>query len=183
MTTAAVLPLLLMLWASSASERLSAQRQPDQHGAPSCQATRGLSGFTVLTVDTLAHPRPVQSRGERSAVLAGALSFVVPGLGSFYAGNIGHGVRHLVAIPVVIGATVVGLELADRDGGEAESAEYAVLLGGAVLLLTNGIWGIVTAVNDAQDHNRSIGLGPFDLEPSVQVNGVVRVALGASLWF
>ena len=165
---------------------LSAQQPPPNEPDVLEQAAGRTSVlFNALTFDTTIHPSPFQRPGEKSALLAGFLSFVLPGVGSLYADNTGHGIRHLVAIPIVVGATVVGMQLANKDGGEAEAAEYGVLLGGGVLLLANGIWAVVTAVNDAHDYNRALDLGPLQVEPTVTmlVNGNASFGLSASISF
>lgn len=131
--------------------------------------------FTFATAAVAQNPRPrgepgqqFERRGEKSPAVAGILSAVLPGAGSLYAGSTGHGIRHLVMIPGIIGATWLGLEIANKDSGEAEAAEYAVLVGGAALLLANGIWSVFTAVDDAHDHNRAVRLGRLRIEPGVR---------------
>lgn len=89
----------------------------------------------------------------KSPFLAGLFSFVIPGTGSFYAHHSGHGLRHLIAIPVIVGGTIAGIALAGQDDGEVEWGEVIVLGVGAGLLVANAIWATVTAVNDAKAFN------------------------------
>lgn len=47
-----------------------------------------------------------RAAGEKSSVLAGVLSWLVfPGIGSYYAGNSGHGTRHVLVAVGSIGAS------------------------------------------------------------------------------
>jgi hypothetical protein len=165
---------------------LSAQQPPPNELDVLEQAAERTSVlFNAWTFETTIHPSLFQRPGEKSAPLAGFLSFVLPVVGSLYAHNTGHGIRHLAAIPIVVGATIVGLHFANKDGGEAEAAEYGVLLGGGLLLLANGIWGVVTAVNDAHNYNRALDLGPLQVKPAVTmlVHGNARFGLSAAISF
>ena len=98
----------------------------------------------------------------KNPALAGVLSVLVPGLGSFYAGSTGHGIRHLAAVPIIIGATALGLRGANKDDGETEAAELLVLAGGVGLLLANSVWSVVTAVGDVDEHNRMLSIGRLE---------------------
>lgn len=90
---------------------------------------------------------------HKSLALAGVLSAYVPGLGSFYAGDPGHGVRHLLAVPLGGGLLfVLGSSMGDA-GAVFGIAGLAVLLG-------NWPWAVVTAVRDAQEFNRNAGSAP-----------------------
>jgi hypothetical protein len=87
---------------------------------------------------------------RKDPVIAGVLSFVIPGLGSFYAGNTTHGMVHL---GVDLGAYAVMIGgAADGNGG--------TLAFGYILYLGNGIWSIFTAVDDANVANGSNGTKP-----------------------
>jgi len=86
---------------------------------------------------------------RKDPAVAGILSFFLPGIGSFYAGNTTHGVVHL---GVDLGAYAVMLGGAYNLNGGALAAGYLVLLG-------NDIWSIFTAVDDANDYN-SRGTAP-----------------------
>jgi len=91
-----------------------------------------------------------QSSGEKSPALAGLLNaFVLPGIGNLYAGNSGHGLRHL-ALTVVGGAVAfLGMHKVNSTGdGEA----WAVA--GAVVLSGNWVWSIFSGIEDARAAGR-----------------------------
>ncbi len=105
--------------------------------------------------------------------LAGILSFFLPyGTGSFYAGNTGHGVRHLVfggltTIGFVV-STAVCIDVCSFDGGHGEEAFLAMAVFAAGWL-TNWIWGTIVAVNDANQYNRRLGSTALYLGPAIKV--------------
>lgn len=125
-----------------------------------------LIAAVVLTTPTHLHAQAPR----KDPLVAGLLSaLVLPGLGSFYAGHSGHGIRHVAieaaGIAVVIGAT--------RDGDIFTSSSASVGILGLGVLLANAIWATVTAVDDAHAHNRAIGptsariVGRLYAEPGV----------------
>ena len=101
-----------------------------------------------------------QGRSEKSPALAGILSWLVfPGVGSYYAGNSGHGTRHLVIGLGALTVTIVGLAKAvDEIQTDLTVDEGSFALAGIGLLAytVNSIWSIVVAVNDAGDYNAGI---------------------------
>ena len=107
--------------------------------------------------------------GEKSGFLAGALSgLVFPGLGSFYAGNNGHGTRHVVIAAVAIGGLAAGggdcfvlgsLGLNDPD----EDCTLTNIAAG--VYLANWVWAIVVGVNDASDYNRALNTAGVQVAP------------------
>ena len=80
-------------------------------------------------------------------------------------------------MPVVVGGTALGLVIANQDSGEFESAEAFVLLAGGAALLVNGVWSVVTAVGDANAHNRSITIGELEIEPTLRLLPGSRVGI------
>ncbi len=93
----------------------------------------------------------------KSPALAAGLSLVLPlvavnGIGSYYAGNSGHGTRHLLIGFASFGVMVAGLSSCG-EGFLDCSAEWAIALG-AGAYLANWVWGAVTAGLDAGTHNR-----------------------------
>jgi hypothetical protein len=98
--------------------------------------------------------------GERSGVLAGVLSaFVWPGVGSYYAGNSGHGTRHLLIGVGTAGMMLGGLLAACDDGLSwcaTDHAGYYVASAGAIGYLVNWVWSIFTATGDVSDYNRRL---------------------------
>jgi hypothetical protein len=96
-----------------------------------------------------------QAADRKDPFIAGALSFVIPGLGSFYAGNQPHGWRHLL---IHVGTYVVMLVsvndcINDISVGNACSSHTGLWTVGALGLLANWVWGIFTAVGDAKAAN------------------------------
>ncbi|MBI5601145.1 MAG: hypothetical protein HY944_06225 [Gemmatimonadetes bacterium] len=87
----------------------------------------------------------VPAEGEvKSPVAAGLLSLLVPGVGSFYAGNSKHGFTHF---GVALGAAFVAMASCGQGhdspcGGASDAA--------ALVTLVNWPWSIVTAVRDAR---------------------------------
>ncbi len=95
---------------------------------------------------------PIDS-STKSPVVAGALSFLVPfGAGSFYAGHMSHGVRHLTISAAALLAGGIANDRLSRDDAEVGSA--VVFTAAAATFLVNWIWGTVAAVGDAQAFNR-----------------------------
>ena len=95
-------------------------------------------------------PTRVSFREEagKSPLLAGFLSLYIPGAGSFYAGNSGHGYRHLLGVPVAGGLLFI------LGAGIGDAGVVPGYLGLATLI-GNWPWSVVTAVRDANDHNRA----------------------------
>lgn len=115
---------------------------------------------------------------RRSPALAGTLSLVLPGVGSLYATHTGHGIRHLVAIPLLLGATYGCLLIADRyTGGDITAEKAYCLLGGAALYVANDVWSVVTAVRNAKAYNRHSPPRSTGLQPSPQVRVGLLVRL------
>lgn len=87
----------------------------------------------------------VPVEGEvKSPVAAGLLSFVMPGVGSFYAGNSRHGFAHF---GVALGSAFVAMASCGvGDDSPCGGASDAAIL----VNLVNWPWSIVTAVRDAR---------------------------------
>lgn len=102
-------------------------------------------------------PLPRVAEGEKDPMIAGVLSLILPGAGSFYAGNSPHGIRHL-AIEVASYAVLFG---ACNPGSTVNGCGAALGLS-YVALLGNTCWAIVTAVGDARKANSP---GPKKVSP------------------
>ena len=96
-------------------------------------------------------PFPRADSGEKNAYVAGMLSFLVPGAGSFYAGNSAHGWTHLL---IEGGAFASGFLIAHTCNGELGCGIEAIT-GVGVVLIGNQLWSIVTAVSDAHATKRT----------------------------
>lgn len=98
--------------------------------------------------------------GMKSPGLAAVLNLFIPyGVGNFYAGNEGHGVRHLAFGLGSVAVTLGGLAAACDDTFtfcDEESAGFYVAGVGALGIFTNWVWGIVSGIGDAKAHNRMI---------------------------
>jgi hypothetical protein len=118
--------------------------------------------------------RPVEMQrppSEKSPTLAALLSWLVwPGVGSYYAGNSGHGTRHVVISAVAVGTAIPLLVTCDNDGFcdfDNDTARLSTVVGLAAVHVANEVWSIITAVNDAEDRNYSIRSGPVSFAPSI----------------
>ena len=96
---------------------------------------------------------PQSADPSRSKVIAGAASGLIPGLGSFYASHVRHGLTHLT-IHLVAGTLALAgsVSCITAWGGETDCNEGATQLVAATWLLNWG-WSIVTAINDAGAFN------------------------------
>ncbi len=107
----------------------------------------------------------MQADTKKKPILAGAMSFFVPGLGSYYAGHSRHAWTHLVvasASAAVMLVEPVGSALrrfgckfnggfdCDTDPDTGNEVAYWVFN-------VNLVWSIVSGVNDANAHNRRGG--------------------------
>lgn len=96
---------------------------------------------------------PMAEGSPRSAALAGAASFLLPGLGSFYASHPTHGLVHMA---IHLGAGTLALagtvSCAIAWGGTTDCEEGGMQVVAAVWLVNWG-WAIVTGVNDAKAYN------------------------------
>ena len=104
---------------------------------------------------------------RRSPGLAAGLSLVLPGIGSYYAGNSGHGTRHLLIGFASVGVMVAGFPRV--DGFQKCSRGWAVAVG-AWAYVGNWVWSTVTAVLDAGATNRrQPDTVPLRFEPRFEV--------------
>lgn len=176
--------LLLLSVAFLTPPRASAQ------GVSTSSATHGDTVPTplVLAFAGLEHhntaPRTQSAASTKSPALAAALSFMIPGAGSYYAGNSAHGMRHLLILGAGVGVWTMGAAIwatntvDDCLSGDCDSSNDAgdVLMAvGVGALVANQIWSIATAIKDAEDYNRAHtnvsaqAAGDLRLEPVVRV--------------
>jgi hypothetical protein len=145
--------VLLVLGSLLAGSALGAQSLRD--------ARTGISmpEFSNPSLPTVSQAKPALPKEHtgKSPFLAGALSAIIPGVGSFYAGNNRHGFVHLLVfvgsvylIAVNRSTKCTAAEMNDpaiRVGcGDTEA--YAALFTFG-LWAVNDIWSIFTAVSDA----------------------------------
>lgn len=118
-------------------------------------------------------PTLVQARqADKSVALAAILSwFVWPGVGSYYAGNSAHGTRHvLIGVGTAAGAIVL-LATCDNDGFcdfDHDTARLSVAAALGAGYVVNAVWGVITAINDAEAFNMNIASASVSLRPEIR---------------
>jgi hypothetical protein len=130
-------------------------------GAPLVSAARvGFSGQTApaFVLPEVAGPlAPQAGANDKDAFAAVALSFLIPGVGSFYAGNNKHGWRHL-AIHVASYAVMVATLTSCVNDYYSDCSEYSGgFYAGSIVLVGNWVWGMFTANSDVKEHNGQAG--------------------------
>lgn len=150
----------LLLLACVSGQRTSAQQVSSPLRAYDVSARR-MADVTSLDRATSPAPEGVE---HKEPALAGVLSFLLPGVGSFYAGNNTHGTIHLgaeVAIyAVAVAAAVKTIDNASSCNtyscvNNASSSFTTTALVGYGALVVNDIWSIFTAMSDANVHNNA----------------------------
>ena len=104
-----------------------------------------------LTLADAARAQSPADTGIKSPTIAGVASYFLPGVGSWYAGNDQHARTH-GAIALGLGITGMAMNVG-RDC--YDMCVPPTLLGAVVVIgyLTNDIWSVVTAVQDAHAYN------------------------------
>ena len=116
----------------------------------------------LLSDEELTSLWPLTPAGEKSPAAAGALSLLIPGAGSYYAGNGLHGTIHLLtavaSLALLVGEAASCLPLIVYGSLSAESDKCNETAGNvtAGVYLVNWGWSIVTAVRDARSHNAKV---------------------------
>ncbi len=143
---------------------------PYQADAQTLDSPPGLYTAVPATFSTFDSATLMQGGSKKSPALAGILSLVIwPGVGSYYAGNSGHGTRHLAIGFGALAVTIVGLAMAVDDVQAdltIDGGSFAVALIGLLGYGVNSIWGTVVAVTDASDHNAGIA---SVIQPEVRI--------------
>lgn len=134
---------------------------------------------------------------SRSPLLASALSLLIlPGIGSYYAGNSGHGMRHLLIAGASGALALTGMllwvdnvldECLEGDCRSSNEAGVGVAVVGGVAYMINWVWPAATAAEDAMAFNRehSNGLAfarlvaGIRLEPTLDVSHEAGIRAGA----
>lgn len=117
---------------------------------------------------------------RKDPALATVFSFLVPGIGEFYAGAPGTGTFHLVTDLAATGVAVYGIscsaDLACTDG-------EALAIGGATLMLTNTLFSMWDAHHAATNYNKAHGLiGQLELaRPLIATGPRGEARIGLSL--
>ncbi len=130
-------------------------------GHASWSLATGVAPTSMEAGAIFATPAPAVGE-EKSPFIAGTLSLLFPGAGSFYAGNARHGWIH---VGVTAAAAVTVLASSQSCKRNCPNEVGATLLGFAAFAV-NEVWSIVTAVNDANASNRRLGTGAPDAKPN-----------------
>lgn len=120
-----------------------------------------------LTLADAARAQSPPDTGIKSPALAGVASYLLPGVGSWYAGNDQHARTHgLIALG--LGLTGVAMNVG-RDC--YDMCVPPTLLGAVVVFgyLTNDIWSVVTAVRDAHAYNDRLRTVRIDVVPALRL--------------
>lgn len=116
---------------------------------------------------------PQEVQGKKSPALAAILSWLVwPGVGSYYAGNSGHGTRHAIVGAAAAAGVIVLVATCDSDGFcdfDHDAVRLSAAIGFGAVWLGNSIWSIITAVDDAERRNASLSVGPVSIAPQFTV--------------
>src|SRR6476659_8882551 len=120
-----------------------------------------------LTLAGAARAQTPPDTGFKSPTLAGVASYFLPGAGSWYAGNDQHARSHGL---IALGLGVTGVVMtAGRDC--YDMCVPPTLLGTLVFVgyLTNGVWSVVTAVQDAHAYNDRLRTVSIDVVPALRL--------------
>ena len=120
-----------------------------------------------LTLAGAARAQSTPDTGIKSPTLAGVASYLLPGVGSWYAGNDQHARTHGL---IALGLGITGVALsAGRDC--YDMCVPPTLLGTLVFVgyLTNGVWSVVTAVQDAHAYNDRLRTVNIDVVPALRL--------------
>jgi len=98
-------------------------------------------------------PTGLQAADRKEPLVAGLLSWLFPGLGNFYAGNSGHGVRHVIIEVAGLGLLVAGAAQ-NTDPNSLEVQGGGLIIAGLVVVVVNGVWSIFSSIKDVETYNR-----------------------------
>ena len=123
--------------------------------------------LATLTLAGAVSAQTPSDTGIKSPALAGVASYLLPGVGSWYAGNDQHARTHgLIALG--LGITGVAMSVG-RDC--YDMCVPPTLLGAVVVFgyLTNDVWSVVTAVQDAHAYNDRLRTVQIDVVPALRL--------------
>ncbi|MCD6098296.1 hypothetical protein J7K18_05305 [bacterium] len=117
---------------------------------------RGIFAFTLVAVVVFAFA-PSFAAGEKSPCLAGALSWLVPGLGQVYNEQYGKGAAFFGASVLGITMGIIGASATKTETytdpwtgstyeQEVSDPNEALMYGGYGIAVVSGIWSIIDAV-------------------------------------
>ena len=120
------------------------------------------------------------SSEHKDPAVAGLLSFIIPGGGSFYAGNNKHGAIHFGMNGIGWSLILAGASIPDDCARSCETPYATAAIAGLVAVPVNWVWSIFTAVDDAHRHNRAattptrVAGGGLTFSARVTVLGIER---------
>ena len=123
--------------------------------------------LATLTLAGAVSAQTPSDTGIKSPTVAGVTSYLLPGVGSWYAGNDQHARTHGL---IALGLGITGVALsAGRDC--YDMCVPPTLLGTLVFVgyLTNGVWSVVTAVQDAHAYNDRLRTVSIDVVPALRL--------------
>jgi TM2 domain-containing membrane protein YozV len=148
--------------------------------------------FTLLVATSISHAEDTDPAPRKDPILAGALSWYVPGLGQFYGGAIFKGATFMVVeyallysllITVaevevgVSGGISLGINISAKSGSLSSSEQTTAILLGTTLVVVHFL-NIIDAVNTAQQFNQAqdrlhpdIGYNPEQQSYTVGISG------------
>jgi hypothetical protein len=126
--------------------------------------------FMVCLSPVLSLSQETDIEQRKDPILAGALSWYVPGLGQFYAGALFKGAAFLVAENVLLfsalltvaelelgvsGDINLGLKLSTKQGGTSSSEKTTAIVLGTALVVVHFV-NIIDAVNTTRNYNKAL---------------------------
>jgi hypothetical protein len=153
------------------------------------ESANGMSSVRLAAGGTAASVtfEPQGGPDTRSPLLASALSLLIlPGIGSYYAGNSGHGTRHLLIAGASGALAFTGMvlwaddildECFEGDCRSSNEAGVGLAVVGMVAYTINWVWAAATAAGDAMAFNRehSNGLASARLVAGIRVEPTLDV--------
>lgn len=119
-----------------------------------------------------AQEQPSQLADRKEPWLAARLSRRFPGLGNFYAGERGHGWRH-VGIAVA-GLGLFGTGVAQQFDDPRAGNGWALIVTGLVVSGGNAAWAVSSSIADVERYNHRASL---KLRPALRVLPAARAGL------
>lgn len=128
---------------------------------PSAGAQRVSESRVAVTTPALPFEHSQQVAPNKDPMIAGVLSWLVPGVGSYYSGHSGHGTRHLAihvaSIVGIFAGAAAAIEECTYDSSnfnyDCSGGSFALYGVSLLVYFVNDIWSIFTAVGDARAWN------------------------------
>ena len=120
--------------------------------------TFSLFVYLLLTNYTFAQPDnwAKYNSEKKDEFIAGALEFLVPIVGHAYAGDASRGVLPTLVSVGGLGLYIIGVSSAISGDLSNVSSGFSTASLGLLIYFGGRVWGIVSAVQTAQDHNNAL---------------------------